>query len=183
GGGSGRQQPGRGWGGGVPSRRGMLGSDLGGIRRQLSLYRDALARYPFTPGHEVVGVLDDGARVVIEPALGCLVRGVDPPCPRCAEGRPGLCYNVTEGPIEVGLQTGYCADTGGGWGETLVAHPSQVHPVPDSLTDEAAVLIEPFACCVHAALRGGATKDDMVVVAGAGTIGLLTVAAVKLFTP
>src|SRR5438034_11848473 len=96
---------------------------------------------------------------------------------------PGLCYNVTEGPIEVGLQTGYCADTGGGWGETLVAHPSQVHPVPDSLTDEAAVLIEPFACCVHAALRGGATKDDMVVVAGAGTIGLLTVAAVKLFTP
>src|SRR5207245_3233917 len=80
-------------------------------------------------------------------------------------------------------QTGYCADTGGGWGETLVAHPSQVHPVPDSLTDEAAVLIEPFACCVHAALRWVATKDDMVVVAGAGTIGLLTIAAVKLFTP
>jgi threonine dehydrogenase-like Zn-dependent dehydrogenase len=36
---------------------------------------------------------------------------------------------------------------------------------------------------VHAALRGGATKDDVVVVSGAGTIGLLTIAAVKLFTP
>jgi threonine dehydrogenase-like Zn-dependent dehydrogenase len=90
---------------------------------------------------------------------------------------------VTEGPIEVGLQTGYCADTGGGWGEVLVAHPSQIHEVPNTLTDEAAVLIEPFSCCVHAALRGGATKDDIVVVSGAGTIGLLTVAAIKLFTP
>jgi threonine dehydrogenase-like Zn-dependent dehydrogenase len=65
----------------------------------------------------------------------------------------------------------------------LVAHPSQLHPVPDVLNDEAAVLIEPFACCIHAALRGGAGKDDIVVVLGAGTIGLLTVAAVKLFTP
>src|SRR6266852_3198376 len=86
------------------------------------------------------------------------------PSPSCAEGRPGLCYTVSEGPIEVGLQTGYCADTGGGWGEILVAHPSQLHPVPASLSDEAAVLIEPFACCVHAALRAGASKDDIVVV-------------------
>jgi threonine dehydrogenase-like Zn-dependent dehydrogenase len=121
--------------------------------------------------------------VVIEPALGCKVRGVEPMCPRCAEGRPGLCYNVTEGPIEVGLQTGYCADTGGGWGEVLVAHPSQLHQIPESLSDEAAVLIEPYACCVHAALRGGVTKEDVVVVLGAGTIGLLTVAAIRLFTP
>jgi threonine dehydrogenase-like Zn-dependent dehydrogenase len=142
-----------------------------------------LTSYPFVPGHEVVGTLDDGTRVVIEPALGCKVRGVEPPCPRCAEGRPGLCYNVTEGPIEVGLQTGYCADTGGGWGEVLVAHPSQLHPISDVLSDEAAVLIEPFACCIHGALRGGATKDDVVVVVGAGTIGLLTVAAIKMFTP
>jgi threonine dehydrogenase-like Zn-dependent dehydrogenase len=65
----------------------------------------------------------------------------------------------------------------------LVAHPSQVHPVPDAISDEAAVLIEPLACCIHAALRGGATKDDVVVVSGAGTIGLLTIAAVRLFTP
>ena len=166
-----------------PSLSGICGSDLAAIGGHASLYLDPLTSYPFVPGHEVVGVLEDGSRVVVEPALGCLVRGIDPPCARCAEGRPGLCYNVTEGPIDVGLQTGYCADTGGGWGEVLVAHPSQVHAVPDGLSDEAAVLIEPFACCVHAALRGGATKDDVVVVVGAGTIGLLTVAAVKLFTP
>ena len=167
----------------MPTLSGVCGSDLAAIGGHASLYLDPLTSYPFVPGHEVVGTLDDGTRVVIEPALGCKVRGVEPLCPRCAEGRPGLCYNVTEGPIEVGLQTGYCADTGGGWGEVLVAHPSQLHAVPSTLSDEAAVLIEPFACCVHAALRGGATKDDIVVVSGAGTIGLLTVAAVKLFTP
>ena len=167
----------------MPTLSGICGSDLAAIGGHASLYLDPLTSYPFVPGHEVVGTLDDGSRVVIEPALGCKVRGIEPPCPRCAEGRPGLCYNVTEGPIEVGLQTGYCADTGGGWGEVLVAHPSQLHAIPDSLTDDAAVLIEPFACCIHAALRGGATKDDFVVVLGAGTIGLLTVAAVKLFTP
>jgi threonine dehydrogenase-like Zn-dependent dehydrogenase len=175
--------PARDWVRVMPTLSGVCGSDLAAIGGHASLYLDPLTSYPFVPGHEVVGTLEDGTRVVIEPALGCKVRGIEPPCPRCAEGRPGLCYNVTEGPIEVGLQTGYCADTGGGWGEVLVAHPSQLHAVPSTLTDEAAVLIEPFACCVHAALRGGATKDDIVVVSGAGTIGLLTVAAVKMFTP
>ena len=175
--------PAAGWVRVRPSVSGICGSDLAAISGHISLYLDPLTSYPFVPGHEVVGILEDGSRVVIEPALGCAVRGIEPPCPRCAEGRPGLCYNVTEGPIEVGLQTGYCADTGGGWGEVLVAHPSQVHPVPDKLSDEAAVLIEPLACCIHAALRGGATKDDIAVVAGSGTIGLLTIAAVKLLTP
>jgi threonine dehydrogenase-like Zn-dependent dehydrogenase len=175
--------PSSGWMRVSPSLSGICGSDLAAIGGHASLYLDPLTSYPFVPGHEVVGVLDDGSRVVVEPALGCRVRGIEPMCPRCAEGRPGLCYNVTDGPIDVGLQTGYCADTGGGWGEVLVAHPSQLHAVPDALSDEAAVLIEPFACCVHAARRGAATKDDVVVVVGAGTIGLLTVAAVKLFTP
>ena len=175
--------PARDWVRVQPTLSGICGSDLSAISGHASLYLDPLTSYPFVPGHEVVGTLDDGARVVIEPALGCKVRGIETLCPRCAEGRPGLCYNVTEGPIEVGLQTGYCADTGGGWGESLVAHPSQLHPIPNTLSDEAAVLVEPFACCVHAALRGGAAKSDVVVVLGAGTIGLLTVAAIKLFTP
>src|SRR5207244_4907602 len=102
-----------------------------------SLYLDPLTSYPFVPGHEVVGVLEDGSRVVVEPALGCLVRGIDPPCARCAEGRPGLCYNVTEGAVDGGLQAGYCADTGGGGGEVLVAHPAQVHAGPDGFGEAA----------------------------------------------
>jgi len=177
------EPPGRSWVRVRPSLSGICGSDTSAITGHASLYLDPLTSYPFVPGHEVVGVLDDGTRVVVEPALGCRVRGVEPACARCEEGRPGLCENVTEGAIEVGLQTGYCASTGGGWGEVLVAHESQLVAVPDALADEAAVLIEPFSCCVHAALRGAAGPEDTVVVLGAGTIGLLTVAAIRLFTP
>jgi threonine dehydrogenase-like Zn-dependent dehydrogenase len=165
-----------------PRLSGICGSDLSAIGGHASLYLDALTSYPFIPGHEIVGEVE-GSRVVVEPALGCRVRGIEPACARCAEGRPGLCENVTEGAIETGLQTGYCESTGGGWGEVVVAHHSQLHEVPAGMPDEAAVLVEPFACCVHAALRGAATKDDVVLVIGAGTIGLLTVAAIRRFTP
>jgi threonine dehydrogenase-like Zn-dependent dehydrogenase len=163
-----------------PRLSGICGSDLAAITGHASLYLAALTSYPFVPGHEVVGEVD-GQRVVIEPALGCEVRGVAPPCARCAEGRPGLCEHLTEGDLAVGLQTGYCQSTGGGWGEELVAHPSQLHSVPAGLPDEAAVLIEPFACAVHAVLRAWPRPEDTVLVSGAGTIGLLTTAAVRTF--
>ncbi len=91
--------PARNWVRVRPSLAGICGSDLSAIGGHASLYLDPLTSYPFVPGHEVVGVLDDGSRVVVEPALGCKVRGIEPMCPRCAEGRPGLCYNVTDGPI------------------------------------------------------------------------------------
>ncbi|MGI8562857.1 MAG: zinc-dependent alcohol dehydrogenase [Candidatus Dormibacter sp.] len=168
----------------LPSLAGICGSDTAAITGHASLYLDPLTSYPFVPGHEVVGILaGDGARVVVEPALGCEVRGLSPLCARCVEGRPGLCQRVDEGDLAVGLQTGYCCSTGGGWGEVLIAHESQLHEVPPALSDEAAVLIEPFACSVHAALRGAAGAEDVVVVQGTGTIGLLTLAAIKLFCP
>ena len=56
----------------------------------------------------------------------------------------------------------------------MVAHPSQLHAVPDDMTDEAAVMVEPTACAVHAALRASDPEGDTVVVLGAGTLGLLT---------
>lgn len=165
-----------------PRLAGICGSDLAAVTGHASLYLAALTSYPFVPGHEVVGETDGGERVVVEPVLGCRVRGLYPPCPQCAAGRPGLCERVNNGNLEVGLQTGYCAGTGGGWGEKLVAHHSQLHPVPGDLADEAAVLIEPFSCAVHAALRARIGRDERVLVNGAGTMGLLTLAAVRTFT-
>ena len=94
----------------------LAGVDESGESKAAALKAHELARAL----HHDLELVHVVPRVVVEPALGCAVRGIDPPCARCAEGRPGLCYNVTEGPIEVGLQTGYCADTGGGWGEVLV---------------------------------------------------------------
>ena len=78
---------------------------------------------PFVPGHEVVGeLLDDcedlpaGTRVVIDPVLTCAARGVEP-CDACATGATNRCDRITVGHLAPGLQTGFCADTGGGWGE------------------------------------------------------------------
>ena len=171
-----------------PLLSGICGSDLGTLSSENSPYFSPITSPPFVMGHEVVGeVAEDnsgfraGERVVLEPALGCAVRGIDPPCPYCASGRYALCLNVARGDISPGIQTGFCRDTGGGWsGGTLVAHPSQLHRVPDAVPDEAAVAIEPLACAVHAAL--GTAPGETTLVIGAGSVGLLTVAALRHLT-
>ncbi|MDQ3864342.1 MAG: zinc-binding dehydrogenase [Actinomycetota bacterium] len=168
-----------------PLLSGICGSDLGTLSSENSPYFSPITSPPFVMGHEVVGeVVEDnsgfhaGERVVLEPALGCKVRGIDPPCPYCASGRYALCLNVARGHVSAGIQTGFCHDTGGGWSQrTLVAHPSQLYRVPDALPDEAAVAIEPLACAVHAAL--GAAPEDTTLVIGAGSVGLFTVAALR----
>ena len=173
-----------------PLLSGICGSDLGTLSSENSPYFSPITSPPFVMGHEVVGEVVEGnsgfragERVVLEPALGCAVRGIDPPCPYCASGRHALCINVARGDISAGIQTGFCHDTGGGWShQTLVAHPSQLHRVPDAVPDEAAVAIEPLACAVHAALGAAPAPDDTTLVIGAGSVGLLTVAALRHLT-
>lgn len=173
------QLPGPDWVRVTPRLSGVCGSDLATIDMHVSRYLEPLISFPFVPGHEVVGDLDDGTRVVVEPLLHCAVRGIDPLCPACAESRTNLCRNVAFGHLRPGVQTGYCADTGGGWGAALVAHQAQLHRVPDGLSDEAAVMIEPTACAIHGALACGRALSEHpnAVVIGAGTLGLCTLAA------
>lgn len=64
----------------------------------------------------------------------------------------------------------------------LVAHHSQLHPVPDGLDDARAVLVEPLACAIHTVRRTPIEDGDSVLVVGAGTVGLLTVLALREFT-
>jgi threonine dehydrogenase-like Zn-dependent dehydrogenase len=62
----------------------------------------------------------------------------------------------------------------------MVAHPSQLLAVPDELTDEAAVMVEPTACAVHAARQVAVMGPKATVaVIGTGTLGLLTIAALR----
>ena len=65
----------------------------------------------------------------------------------------------------------------------FVAHEAQLVRVPDSVTDEEAVLVEPFACSVHAVRSAMPSPGERVLVIGAGSIGLLTVAALKALAP
>jgi threonine dehydrogenase-like Zn-dependent dehydrogenase len=169
-----------------PRLSGICGSDQAMLAGKASLHMASLTSGPFVPGHEVVGEIAGGPRrgerVVVQPALGCAVRGIDPPCPECAEGLPALCRHTVDGAISAGLQTGYCRDVGGGWSEGLVAHESQLYPVPD-LADEDAVLVEPLACSLHAVAVADPQPGERLAVIGAGTIGLLTVAALRERVP
>ena len=159
-----------------PRLAGICGSDLATIDGKSSRYFEPIVSFPFVPGHEVVGELDDGSRVVVVPVLTCVTRGVDPVCHMCADGRINLCERIAYGHLEPGLQSGFCESTGGGWSTAMLAHPSQLVPVPDDLSDEAAVLVEPMACAVHAATKA---QGGQIAVIGAGALGLLTIAALR----
>ena len=180
---------GPGWARVRPLLSGICGSDLATIAGRSSFYFSPLVSMPFTPGHEVVGeLLDDlddlgsGTRVALEPVLSCVARGLEPMCENCAAGLTGRCDRVTAGHVSAGLQTGFCADTGGGWSRMFVAHRSQLHPVPESFSDRKAVLVEPLSCAVHAALRAEIGPNADVLIVGAGTVGVLTTLAIRQLT-
>ncbi|HEV7721107.1 MAG TPA: zinc-binding dehydrogenase, partial [Iamia sp.] len=165
-----------------PRLAGICGSDLATIDGRSSQYFEPIVSFPFTPGHEVVGELDDGTRAVLVPVLHCAIRGVDPVCPSCATGCTHHCERIAFGHLDPALQSGFCRETGGGWSTAMVAHPDQLVAVPDAMTDEAAVLIEPTACAVHAARAIRASRagaDGTVAIIGAGTLGLTTLAALR----
>jgi threonine dehydrogenase-like Zn-dependent dehydrogenase len=166
-----------------PRLAGICGSDLATMDGHSSRYFEGIVSFPFVPGHEVVADTADGTRVVLEPVLGCVTRNLNPVCPSCARGDLGNCERLAFGDLEPGLQSGFCCDTGGGWSTFMVAHPSQLHAVPDAMSDEAAVMVEPTACAIHGALAHPAAAGEIVVVLGAGTLGLLTIAALKAYSP
>ena len=172
--------PGPGWVRVRPRLAGICGSDLATIDGTSSRWFEPLVSFPFTPGHEVVGDLDDDRRVVVVPVLSCVARGILPTCGACADGRINHCERLGHGDLEPGLQCGFCESTGGGWSTLMVAHESQLVTVPDGLGDEGAVLVEPAACAVHAAAQVSAPR---VAVIGAGAIGLLTIAALRRALP
>ncbi len=175
-----------------PVLSGICGSDLATLDGRSSRYFEDIVSFPFVPGHEVVGTVSEdtvgaegtalaaGSRVVLQPVLGCAARGIHPLCPACESGHVGNCGHLAFGHIRPGLQTGFCADTGGGWSTSgLVAHSSQLYAVPEGLSDADAVTIEPLACAVHAVLGAPIAEGDVVAVLGAGTLGLLVTAALS----
>lgn len=172
--------PGFGWVRVRPRLAGICGSDLATIDGSSSRWFEPIVSFPFTPGHEVVGELDDGTRVAVVPVLSCVARGIRPVCGPCAEGRINHCERIGFGDLEPGLQCGFCESTGGGWSTLMVAHTSQLVSVPDDLSDEAAVLVEPTAVAVHAASLVDAGRVALI---GSGTLGLLTIAALRRARP
>ena len=148
---------------------GICGSDI-----HASHGRHPFVALPYRPGHEVVGAVEAtgegvelavGTRVVVEPILAC------GQCKYCRDGRYNLCATMSF--------FGCTAPTGG-MADLFVLPADRAVPVPEQLSDLQAALIEPLSTPVHAvSLAGPDLTGKTVAILGAGTIGLLTLAAAR----
>ncbi len=172
---------------------GICGSDLNVVSLGASPSTSPFSSFPFVLGHENVGEViatGDGVaktrvgqRVTANPLLCCEPRGIAARCGACESGHHSRCAHFTDGDIAPGMLIGTTRGLGGSWGEEFVAHEDQLVPVSEGMSDEAAVLIEPFACSVHAVRANLPEAGERVLVIGAGSIGLLTIAAIRALAP
>jgi L-iditol 2-dehydrogenase len=152
---------------------GICGSDLhsyaeGGIG-------DTPCQFPMVLGHEPAGTVvktgpavplwSPGDRAVLEPAIYCYH------CELCRAGRHNLCANVRflSSPGIPGFFREFV---------NLPAH--NLLAIPSSLSMEHATLVEPLAVALHSMQFAAIRPGETVAVFGAGPIGLLTVAALKV---
>jgi 2-desacetyl-2-hydroxyethyl bacteriochlorophyllide A dehydrogenase len=148
---------------------GVCGSDL-----HVLAGKHPFVSYPVMPGHEVVGIVDAvgldvpdievGRRVLVEPNLVC------GECRYCRSGRYNLCDQLTV----VGFQSP------GSLADLFTIPASRLHPVPPSLSDQEAALVEPLSTATHAVrIVGTDLTGRTVAILGAGSIGLLTLVAAR----
>ncbi|QDK81933.1 zinc-binding dehydrogenase [Spirosoma sp. KCTC 42546] len=122
---------------------------------------------PTVIGHEGLGYIDKigtgvsdrslGERVVIEPNIPCRH------CRYCVSGRGNICINKRV----IGLNEAGC------FAEYVVVPADFCWKVPDSISDDDAVTVEPMAVALHALLTSSAKPGDTIAVIGLGAIGLL----------
>jgi threonine dehydrogenase-like Zn-dependent dehydrogenase len=153
----------------------------------------AIISFPQVLGHEVVGTIAAvgpavktrkvGDRVVLNPWLSCGPRGVTPPCPECRDGQYSICRNFARGNIPPGIHTGNSSKATGGFAPYVPAHESMCIPIPDGVTDEQAVLADPFSVSLHGILKRPPTQGAPLLVYGCGTLGLLAIAIVRHLYP
>jgi len=131
---------------------------------------------PLVLGHEASGVITAvgsgvsgdrvGQRVSIEPGVPDLT------CVQCLAGRYNLCP---------GMRFFATPPIDGALAESVVVHAAFAHPVPDSMSDEAAALLEPLSVGIAANRKGRVTGGSRVLVTGAGPIGLMAVQTALAF--
>ncbi|WP_407068265.1 NAD(P)-dependent alcohol dehydrogenase [Lapillicoccus sp.] len=131
---------------------------------------------PLVLGHEAGGVVTEvgqgvtslrvGQRVSIEPGVPCRH------CPQCLAGRYNLCPEVrffATPPYD------------GAFSQYVAMPASFVYPVPDSISDDAAGLLEPLSVGVWACRRAHVSPGSTVLVTGAGPIGLIAAQTARAY--
>lgn len=116
-------------------------------------------------GHEFVGALEDGTRVVGEINAHC------GQCPTCKRGDETHCPNRTT----LGI-----VNRDGALAEFLTLPARNLHRVPDSVSDAQAVFVEPLAAACEITERVHLRPTDRVAVIGDGKLGLLCAQVIQL---
>jgi threonine dehydrogenase-like Zn-dependent dehydrogenase len=153
----------------------------------------AFISFPQVLGHEVVGTVHEvgdevrdvevGQRVLLQCWLSCGPRGITPMCPPCEAGDYSMCWNFLDGRLAPGIHVGNSSDAPGGFGELVPAHASMAIPIPDDVTDEVAVLADPFSVALHAVTRTPPPAGGRAVVWGAGALGSGAIAVLRALYP
>lgn len=150
---------------------GVCGSDV-----SISRHHHATATIPRILCHEILGRIEKinsskslpysvGDRVVIFPLKWC------GNCEACDEGNFHVCRNLNI----IGVHRD------GGFAEYVCDDIENIITMPEGLSDEIAVLTEPFAVGFHANIRANTKPGDSVLVIGGGPIGLMTAISARYF--
>ncbi len=133
-----------------------------GLDRAAFLGRSRIAVPPVVLGHELIGRLSNGRRVVVNPLIAC------GRCASCRAGAPNLCSDWRL----LGVNP-----TPGCFAEFVTFPRAQVHEIPGDLADKRAILAEPLANIVHL-LRLAAPQPGLRIgIVGAGLMGSLALLA------
>lgn len=137
---------------------------------------DFVVEQPMVLGHEAsgtimaVGAAVDpariGQRVSIEPQRSCRV------CSYCKSGEYNLCPEIeffATPPID------------GAFAQYVTIQADFAYEVPDSVSDNAAALLEPLSVGIAAVQKAKITVGSSVLIAGAGPIGIIAAQVAKAF--
>lgn len=135
---------------------------------------------PFIPGHEFLGRVAAVGENVTEWKLGDrLTADQIVPCGECRFCRSGR-YWMCQPHATFGFQS---ANNGGMAEYVRYPKTAVIHRVPEELSVEKALLVEPYACSKHCVDRAQIRNDDVVVISGAGTLGLGMVTYARMQNP
>ena len=140
----------------------------------------AWVKPPFIPGHEFFGRIVQMGENVTGYELGDRITADQiVPCGKCRfckDGHYWMCQ-----PHDM---LGYQYYNNGGMAE-YVRYPKEsvISRVPEEMSLEDALLIEPYGCSKHCVDRAQITNEDVVVISGAGTLGLGMITYARMKNP
>ena len=166
---------------------GICGSDLNFLQGKESFSMEPYSSFPIVLGHEAIGVISEnqshdwpvGTRVAIEPVLPCRVRNIENECLFCRDGDYALCSNFLANGLAAGPINGFNASVGGGFSEVMVAHPSQLFKIPDTISNADAMMIDSLASAMQPVATHLPKDEHTVIVYGCGIIGLNVINCIR----